>query len=115
MGATIWFGERGSPDLIIRAAGYIGCGLRRGELLALRVDSIQMREEHWVIADLLGKAGHIHTVPIPGWVKAAVDEWKDARHVSQGVTQTTGRYLGCKQKLRCAVNDRIGIEPDDAR
>ena len=36
-------------------------------------------------------------------------------HVSQGVTQTTGRYLRCKQKLRCAVNDRIGIEPDDAR
>jgi len=26
--------------------------------------------------------------------------------------QTTERYLGCKQKLRCAVNDRIGIEPD---
>src|SRR6202171_6020464 len=33
----------------------IGCGLRRGELLALRVDSIQSREEHSVIADLLGK------------------------------------------------------------
>ena len=31
----------------------IGCGLRRDELFALRVDSIQMREEHWVIADLL--------------------------------------------------------------
>ena len=26
--------------------------------------------------------------------------------------QTTERYLGCKQKLRCAVNDRLGIEPD---
>ena len=34
-------------------AMLIGCGLRRGELLALRVDSIQLREEHWVIADLL--------------------------------------------------------------
>ena len=30
-------------------------------------------------------------------------------HVS---IQTTEQYLGCKQKLRCAVNDRIGIEPD---
>ena len=58
-------------------AMLIGCGLRRGELLALRVDSIQLREEHWV-ADLLGKAGHIRTVPIPVWVKAALDEWKDA-------------------------------------
>ena len=29
-------------------------------------------------------------------------------HVS---VQTTERYLGCKQKLRGAVNDRMGIEP----
>ena len=49
-------------------AMLIGCGLRRGELLALRVDSIQLREAHWVIADLLGKAGHIRTVPVPSWV-----------------------------------------------
>jgi integrase len=33
-------------------AVLIGCGLRRGELLALRVDEIPLREEHWVIADL---------------------------------------------------------------
>jgi site-specific recombinase XerD len=32
-------------------------------------------------------------------------------HVS---IQTTERYLGCKQKLRFAVNDRLGIEPDAA-
>jgi integrase len=32
-------------------------------------------------------------------------------HVS---IQTTARYLGCKQKLRIAVNDRLGIEPDAA-
>jgi hypothetical protein len=27
--------------------------------------------------------------------------------------QTTERYPGCKQRLREAVNDRIGIEPTD--
>ena len=32
-------------------------------------------------------------------------------HVS---IQTTERYLGCKQKLRVAVNDRLGIEPGAA-
>jgi Phage integrase family len=32
-------------------------------------------------------------------------------HVS---IQTTERYLGCKQRLRCVVNDRLGIEPDAA-
>jgi len=30
------------------------------------------------------------------------------RHVS---VQTTERYLGCKQRIRAAVNGRIGIEP----
>jgi len=29
-------------------------------------------------------------------------------HVS---IQTTEHYLGCKQRLRIAVNDRLGIEP----
>jgi site-specific recombinase XerC len=43
---------------------FIGCGLRRGELLGLNMKSIQLREQHWVIADLVGKGGHIRTVPI---------------------------------------------------
>ena len=33
-------------------------------------------------------------------------------HVS---IQTTERYLGCKQKLRQAVNDRLGLDPDENR
>src|SRR5437879_541704 len=65
---------RGKRDQAMIAM-LIGCGLRRGELLALRVDSIQSREEHAVIADLLGTAGHIRTVPIPSSVKVAIDEW----------------------------------------
>jgi integrase len=40
-------------------AMLIGCGLRRAELSALHLESIQQREEHWVIADLVGKAGHV--------------------------------------------------------
>jgi hypothetical protein len=32
----------------------------------------------WVIVDLMGKAGHMRTVPIPAWAKAAIDEWKAA-------------------------------------
>jgi hypothetical protein len=31
-------------------------------VVLLRLESIQQREEHWVIADLLGKAGHVRTV-----------------------------------------------------
>ena len=170
---------RGKRNYAILAM-LMGCGLRRGELLALRVDAIQLREEHWVVADLLGKAGHIRTIPIPAWVKAAVDAWKEASGVTEGTLfrsinkagkvwgigmtpkvlwevvregasragieklaphdlrgtcarlchlasgeldqiqfllghvslQTTERYLGCKQRLRDAVDDRMGIEPE---
>jgi len=161
----------------------VGCGLRRAELLDLQLGSLQQREEHWVIADLVGKAGRIRTVPVPAWVKTRVDQWTQAAglqhgtvfrainktgrvrgtgmtpkvvwdlvrtaaqragigqlaphdlrrtcarlcHVSGGELeqiqfllghvsiQTTERYLGCTQKLRVAVNDRLGIEPDPAQ
>ncbi len=127
----------------------------------------------------MGKAGHIRTVPIPNWVKAAVHEWKEASGITEGALfrsinktgrvwgngmtpkvlweivwdaaaragierlaphdrhrmcarlchvaggeldqiqfllgpvsiLTTERYLGCKQRLRQAVNDRLGIKP----
>lgn len=132
-----------------------------------------------MIADLVDKAAHIRTVPVPGWVKAAVDEWVTSAAISDGrlfrcvsrkesvwgsgitekviwhvvkaaaaaagiaklslhdcrrtcarlchaaggeleqiqfllghvSVETTERYLGCKQRLRSAVNDHIGLEP----
>ncbi|HKF48475.1 MAG TPA: site-specific integrase [Terracidiphilus sp.] len=74
---------RGKRNYAILATP-MGCGLRRGELLALRVDAIQLREERWVMADLMGKAGHMRTIPIPAWVKAAIDEWKAASGITEG-------------------------------
>jgi len=130
---------------------------------------------------LVGKGGHIRTVPIPLWVKKVVDAWAEAAQITEGRVfrsinkanriwgngmtpkvvwevvkdaarragidklashdlrrtcarlchlaggeldqiqfllghvsiQTTERYLGCKQKLRIAVNDTLGIEPTD--
>jgi integrase len=169
---------KGRRDRAILAL-MLGCGLRRGEVAGLKVDHLQQREEHWVIADLIGKAAHIRTVPVPDWVKAAVDLWLKSAAITharifrcvtrkgsvwgEGITEkviwhlvkenagragianlsphdcrrtcarlchaaggeleqiqfllghvsveTTERYLGCKQRLRSAVNDRIGIEP----
>src|SRR4051812_28269377 len=65
-------------------AMLIGCGLRRAELLALSLESIQQREEHWVIADLVGKGGHVRTVPIPIWVKSKVDAWLASVGITRG-------------------------------
>jgi integrase len=146
-------------------------------LVALDISHFQQREEHWAIVDLIGKGGHVRTVPVPEWVKKAVDGWANAAGIVQGklfrsirkngtlwgygVTQnvvwyavrdcarragidqlaphdlrrscarmchvaggeleqiqfllghasvqTTERYLGCKQRLSQAVNDRIGL------
>jgi hypothetical protein len=39
---------------------------------------------HWVIAGLSGKGGHIRTIPIPEWIKAAVDSWTLAARVNTG-------------------------------
>jgi integrase len=37
-----------------------------------------------VIADLVGKAAHIRTVPVPDWVKSAVDAWASSAPVAEG-------------------------------
>jgi site-specific recombinase XerD len=147
------------------------------------VEQLQRREEHWVVVDLIGKGGHIRTVPVSNWVKSAVDAWTAAAGISSGrvfrcvskrgsvwgtgisekvvscvvrecaakagivklaphdlrrsrarlchvaggeieqiqfllghvSVQTTQHYLGCKQRLKNAVNDYIGIEPDGDR
>ena len=63
----------------------IGCGLRRAELAGLRMEDFQVREEHSVIADLVGKGKHIRTVPVPAWAKRAVDEWTAATDINGGV------------------------------
>ena len=61
-----------------------GCGLRRSELVGLEVRDLQKRQEHWAIVDLIGKGGHIRTVPIPEWAKLALDEWTTVAGITEG-------------------------------
>ena len=79
-------------------AMLFGCGFRRSELVGLEVDEIQMRQGHWAVVDLIGKGGHIRTVPIPGWVKAALDQWIAAAGVTEGrifrAVAKTGKVWG---------------------
>jgi integrase len=147
-------------------------------LAEAQVQDLQQREDHWVFADLIGKGGHIRTVPIPDWVAEAVRVWLTESEVAEGAVfsainkagriapsgfspkviwgvvrqasatcglaniaphdlrrtcarlchqaggeleqiqfllghisvQTTEPYLGCKQRLRNAVNDNLGLE-----
>ena len=65
-------------------AMLFGCGLRRSELVGLEMDEVQMRQGHWAVVDLIGKGGHIRTVPIPVWVKAALDDWAAAAGITEG-------------------------------
>ena len=62
----------------------LGCGLRRSELAALEKEAIQIRQGHWAIVDLVGKGNHVRTVPMPNWVKEAVDRWLKSATVASG-------------------------------
>jgi integrase/recombinase XerD len=62
----------------------VGCGLRRDELVRLQVEDLQQREGRWVVVDLLGKGRKRRTVPVPGWVKSWIDEWRTAAGVHDG-------------------------------
>jgi len=50
----------------------------------LRFEDFQLREGHWVIADLRGKGGHIRTIPVPAWVKQSVDSWSLGAGINAG-------------------------------
>ncbi len=106
----------------------IGCGLRRAELAALDVDHIQTRQGHWAIVDLLGKGGHIRTVPMPQWVKEAIDHWTSAAGIVKGrVFRAVSRAgnvwgTGISENVvwhvvskRCAKSGLEPIAPHDLR
>jgi site-specific recombinase XerD len=81
---------RGKRDRAILAL-LIGCGLRRAELTGLETEDFQVREERWVIADLIGKGKHIRTVPVPAWTKRAVDEWTVAAGINGVIFRRVSR------------------------
>jgi site-specific recombinase XerD len=65
---------KGLRDRAILAV-LLGCGLRRSEVAALTFKHIQQRDGRWCVVDLVGKHGRVRTVPMPTWVKVAVDAW----------------------------------------
>ena len=65
-------------------AAMIGAGLRRSEAAALTFDHIQQRDSRWVIVDMIGKGNHVRSVPIPSWMKLAIDEWRAVAGITAG-------------------------------
>ena len=74
---------KGMRDRAIIAV-LLGCGLRRSEVAALTFTHIQQRDGRWCIVDLYGKHGRVRTVPMPGWVKVAIDGWTARAGVADG-------------------------------
>ena len=74
---------RGQRDYAMIAV-LLGCGLRRAELATVTREHLQQREEHWVFADMVGKGGHVRTIPIPGWVASGLQSWITAANLRSG-------------------------------
>jgi len=62
----------------------LGCGLRWSEVANLQIECIQQRDGHWAIVDLIGKAGHVRTVPISAWVRSAINGWIGPAEIREG-------------------------------
>lgn len=65
-------------------AVMIGSGIRRSEVASLEIHHIQTRDGRPVITDLTGKGNRVRTIPIPAWVKLAIDDWCQAANISTG-------------------------------
>jgi site-specific recombinase XerD len=82
----------GKRDRAILAV-LLGCGLRRAEAVSLTLEHFQRPDDYWAIVDLFGKGGHIRSVPVPDWVKRAIDIWIVAAQLG------SGRLFRCVTKL----------------
>lgn len=107
-----WLSAEQSAEVLRRAAGttvrakrdyamlalLLGCGLRRSELVGLEMGEVQVRQGHWAVVDLIGKGGHVRTVPIPQWVKATLDLWTNSAGIKEGkifrAVARTGKVWG---------------------
>ena len=74
---------KGKRDRAVLAL-LIGCALRRAEAASLTTDDLQQRDGRWVLPDLHGKHGRVRTVPVPSWVKLAIDQWTQAAGIAGG-------------------------------
>jgi integrase len=75
---------KGLRDRAILAL-LLGCGLRRAEAANLTFGHIQQRDGRWVLVDLLGKRNKLRSVPMPGWTKAAIDEYAADAGLKEGI------------------------------
>jgi len=89
---------------------------------------IQQRDGRWCIVDLYGKHGRVRTIPMPVWVKVAIDAWTAPAVVVDGYVfrpvirgdQVRGDVLSEKvvwQMLRpyAKAAGVSGIAPHDCR
>src|SRR5204863_2403266 len=74
---------KGKRDRALLAL-LLACGLRRDEAVALGLGHVQQREEHRAIVDLVGKGGHVRTVPVPDWVQSELSDWLSAAGIHRG-------------------------------
>src|SRR5438552_2560712 len=74
---------KGKRDRALLAL-LLACGLRRQKAVALTLDHLQQREEHWAIVDSMGKGGHVRTVPVPDWVRSELEVWLNAAGIDRG-------------------------------
>jgi len=96
----------GKRDRAILAA-LLGCALRRSELASLECGHIQQRDGRWVFIDLVGKGKRIRTVPIPPFVKVAIDAWTAAAGLSEGPLFRRVRHRKYPEKTPVALSERM--------
>jgi site-specific recombinase XerD len=95
---------KGLRDRAILAV-LLGCGLRRSEFAALTFGHVQQRDGRWCIVDLIGKHGRVRTIPMPAWVKVAIDAWTVAGGIAGGpVFRPVNRG---DQAQEAALNEKV--------
>jgi site-specific recombinase XerD len=86
--------HKGLRDRAILAT-LLGCGIRLRELFTLSLAQLQLRDERWVLANLVGKRNKTRTVTVPRWVVQCIDAYLADTQICSGFLFQAIRKSGC--------------------
>jgi hypothetical protein len=88
-----------------------GRGFRRSKLVGLSQARSRSARVTGAAVDLIGKGGHVRTVPIPEWVKAVLDQCTRAAGESAMVEGSAPVEIGFSEGIECRHRESEHEQP----
>ena len=93
---------KGQRDRALLAL-LVACGLRRNEIVRLSVDDLKRQPRGWGLVSVIGLHQQGRIVPLPPWVRRALDKWLTVSRLTEGPMFPAVERHGCPTTKRLSA------------